>query len=58
LVFVLIKENDFKYKEVAEILGISVKTVENHLAIALKKISASIHFEPARSIRLTSGARN
>src|SRR5450631_2454649 len=57
LIFVLIKENDFKYKEVAEILGISVKTVENHLAIALKKISASIHFEPSRSIRLASGAR-
>ena len=58
MVFILIKENDFKYKEVAEILGISVKTVENHLAIALKKISASIHFEPSRSVRLTSGARN
>jgi RNA polymerase sigma-70 factor (family 1) len=58
LIFILIKENDFKYKEVAEILGISVKTVENHLAIALKKISASIHFEPSRSVRLTTGARS
>jgi len=42
LVFRLIKEDGLKYKEVAALLNISVKTVENQLAIALKKISESI----------------
>ena len=45
MIFTLIKENDFKYKEVAEIMNISPKTVENQLAIALKKISVSINFD-------------
>jgi RNA polymerase sigma-70 factor (family 1) len=39
LVFKLIKEDGFSYKEVAEILNISVKTVDAHLVTALKKMS-------------------
>jgi RNA polymerase sigma factor (sigma-70 family) len=39
LVFKLIKEDGFSYKEAAEILDISVKTVDAHLVTALKKIS-------------------
>jgi RNA polymerase sigma-70 factor (family 1) len=39
LVFKLIKEDGFSYKEVAEILSISVKTVDAHLVTALKKMS-------------------
>lgn len=42
LIFRLIKEDGLKYKEVAVLLNLSVKTVENQLAIALKKISESI----------------
>ncbi|MFD2873114.1 RNA polymerase sigma-70 factor [Mucilaginibacter ximonensis] len=42
LIFKLIKEDGMKYKEVAALLNISVKTVENQLIIALKKISAAI----------------
>ena len=38
LVFKLVKEDGFKYKEVAELLNISVKTVEYHMGNALKKI--------------------
>ena len=38
MIFRLIKEDGLKYKQVAEILNISVKTVENHLAIAIKKL--------------------
>jgi len=53
MIFTLIKENDFKYKEVAEIMNISVKTVENQLAIALKKISTSINFDLSRTLRVT-----
>jgi RNA polymerase sigma-70 factor (family 1) len=58
MIFNLIKENDFKYKEVAEIMNISIKTVENQLAIALKKISVSIDFDISRSMRITLGNRH
>lgn len=58
MIFNLVKENDFKYKEAAEIMNISVKTVENQLAIALKKISISINFDLSRTVRVTLGSRN
>ncbi len=45
LSFKLVKEYGFKYREAAEILQVSEKTIENQLAIALKKISAAIHFD-------------
>lgn len=38
IVYKLIKDEGLKYKEVAELLDISVKTVENHLDIAVKEI--------------------
>jgi RNA polymerase sigma-70 factor (family 1) len=38
LVFKLVKEDAFKYKEVAGLLNISVKTVEYHMGQALKRI--------------------
>jgi RNA polymerase sigma-70 factor (family 1) len=44
LVFLLVKENNLKYREVAEILDLSVKTVEAQMSIALKKLSQSIPF--------------
>lgn len=42
LIFKLIKEDRLKQKDVAELLGLSIKTVEAQLAIALKKIAASL----------------
>jgi len=42
LVFKLIKEEGFSYKQVADILEISVNTVEGHMSTALKKLSASL----------------
>jgi RNA polymerase sigma-70 factor (family 1) len=45
IIYKLIKEDGLRYKEVAEILDISVKTIDNQLAIALKKISAAIAIE-------------
>jgi RNA polymerase sigma-70 factor (ECF subfamily) len=42
LIFSLVKENDLKYREVAELLGLSEKTIENQMGIALKKLSQSI----------------
>ncbi len=38
MTFKLVREDKLKYKEVAAILDISVKTVEAHLATAIKKI--------------------
>jgi RNA polymerase sigma-70 factor (family 1) len=38
IVFKLVKEEDLKYKEVAEILNISEKTVEMHMGLAFKQL--------------------
>lgn len=43
IVFKLIKEDGLKYKEVAEILQISIKTIDNQLAIALRKIGSAMN---------------
>jgi len=39
LIFTLIKEHGLKYKDVARLLDLSVKTVEAQLAIALRKLA-------------------
>jgi RNA polymerase sigma-70 factor (family 1) len=55
LSFKLVKEHGFKYREAAEILQVSEKTIENQLSIALKKISAAIPFDIGRSIPVIAG---
>ncbi len=50
IIFKLVKEDSLKYKEVAEILNISVKTVENQLAIALRKIGNAVSFDISKTI--------
>jgi RNA polymerase sigma-70 factor (family 1) len=42
LIFKLVKEDGLKYKEVAQLLELSPKTVENQMGIALKRIHAEI----------------
>jgi RNA polymerase sigma-70 factor (family 1) len=54
--FKLVKEYGFKYREAAEILQVSEKTIENQLSIALKKISYAIHFDIGRSIPVIAGS--
>ena len=54
LIFKLVKEDDLRYKEVAELLQLSVKTIEAQMAIALRRIGKCMHFElktaiPARA---------
>lgn len=49
LIFKMAKEDRLKYREIADILNISVKTIDNQLAIALKKISEAINFKQAKS---------
>lgn len=42
LIFQLVREEHLKYKEVAEVLNISPRTVDTQMTIATKKIAASI----------------
>ena len=53
MIFKLVKDDGLKYREVAEVLGLSVKTVENQLAIALEKIGNTVRFDLGRSIPAT-----
>ena len=55
LIFKLVKEEELKYRDVAEILGISQKTVESQLAIAIKKIGSSINFDISKAIAAPHG---
>lgn len=44
LVYKLAKEDKLRYKDISAILNISVKTVDNQLAMALKRIASAINF--------------
>jgi RNA polymerase sigma-70 factor (family 1) len=45
IIFKLIKEDGLKYRETAELLHLSVKTVEAQMAIALRRIGKCMHLE-------------
>jgi len=47
MIFKLIREDGLKYKEVADILGISVNTIDAQLAIAIKRIGAALLIAPS-----------
>ena len=40
IIFKLAKEDRLRYKEISQMLNISVKTIDNQLSIALKKIAS------------------
>ena len=42
LMFRLVKEDGLKYREVADLLNVSVKTVETQLSLALRKIGTAL----------------
>ena len=42
LIFKLAKEDKLKYKDIAALLHISIKTIDNQIAAALKKIASSL----------------
>jgi RNA polymerase sigma-70 factor (ECF subfamily) len=54
IIFKLVREDGLKYKEVAEVLNVSVNTVDAQMVIAVKRISEKVkmHFDffagPAR----------
>jgi len=52
LIFKLIREDGLKYKEVAAVLNISVKTVEAQIGIAMKKLSEAIQPHTGEKNRL------
>lgn len=56
IIFKLIREDGLKYREVAAILDISVKTVESQMGIAMKKINIAI--QPNTNIALLSVIRS
>ena len=47
MIFKLIREDGLRYKEVADILNISVNTIDVQMAIAVKKICAALHIKNA-----------
>jgi RNA polymerase sigma-70 factor (ECF subfamily) len=51
LIFKLVKEDGLKYREVAELLQISVKTVEAQMAIALRRLSQCMQLSIPRRVR-------
>lgn len=55
LIFQLVKEDKMKCREVAEILQLSTKTVENQVAIAVKKIGKAVRFDLGRAIVSPTG---
>jgi len=52
LIFKLVKEDEFKYREVAELLNISQKTVETQMSIALKRIGEAVKFDIQKTFPL------
>lgn len=46
-VFILSRFEQLRHREIAELLNISVKTVENHLAVALSRLRAKMHVKKA-----------
>jgi RNA polymerase sigma-70 factor (family 1) len=50
LAFTLAKTNGLRHKEIAEIMKISAKTVNNHIVSAIKKITLSITANKKRTI--------
>jgi RNA polymerase sigma-70 factor (ECF subfamily) len=45
LVLQMVKQNGMKYSEVATLLGISIKTVEAHMSVAIRKLMKSLQHE-------------
>jgi RNA polymerase sigma-70 factor (ECF subfamily) len=46
LIFKMVKEDGLKYREVATLLNLSSKTIENQMGIALSKIGQSLLLMP------------
>jgi RNA polymerase sigma-70 factor (ECF subfamily) len=59
LIFRLVKEDGLKYREAAELLNISVKTVETQMSLALSKIGAGLQTRfPSENRLYNAGGQN
>ena len=45
LIYKLAKEENMRYKDISQLLDLSIKTIDNQLAIAVKKIASVVKFE-------------
>jgi RNA polymerase sigma-70 factor (family 1) len=43
IIYKMAKEDKLRYAEISELLGVSIKTIDSQLSIALQKIAATIH---------------
>lgn len=50
LIFKLVREDGLSYKAVAEILNISINTIDNQMATAVKRISESLHLHKPKTV--------
>ncbi|MBL0358363.1 MAG: hypothetical protein IPP72_16505 [Chitinophagaceae bacterium] len=55
--FKLVKEDGLKYKEVAELLQLSVKTIEAQMAIALRRVGSCMQLEIKPVTRISAGIK-
>jgi RNA polymerase sigma factor (sigma-70 family) len=55
MIFKLIREDGLKYKEVSDILNISVNTIDVQIAIAIKKIALALKpdfdYQPVNKVK-------
>lgn len=57
LIFRLVKEDGLKYREVAELLNISIKTVETQMSLALSKIGTALQNSLPSDLKLYTSAQ-
>ena len=57
MIFKLVREDGLKYKEVAEILNVTVNTVDAQMVIAVKRISEKVrgHFDLFPKVKVKTG---
>ncbi len=52
MIFKLVREDGLKYKEIAQILNISINTIDAQMAIAVKRICTALHTDVEKKKRL------
>jgi RNA polymerase sigma-70 factor (family 1) len=57
IIFKLVKEDGLKYREVAELLQLSVKTIEAQMAIALRRVGSCMQLEIKPVTRISAGIK-
>ncbi len=53
LIFQMVREDELRYKEIAEILQISVNTIDTQMAIAVKRLCSALNIKSPRGFLLT-----